>query len=208
MVLLGKSSTRRLGGRFLFLCMVIFTGCNMTAGQVSSPRTPIDQLVLSQSLLRSLEDLAFPFDNGDTIAIETAWIPSHDDFSGDLPFAKAVISSWFMQQGAVVQHNKPRFRARVLLHAFGLDKKDVFFGLPPVQSILFPIALPELTLYRNVRNRGYTRLSLEVMDVSSGRLVGVPLVSEAAVIHERYTLLFLLSWQSSDLLPSPRSLQQ
>ena len=208
MVFVSRSTMSWTAAPSLLLSIAVLAGCNMTAGQVSSPRTPIDQLVLSQSLLRSLEDLPFPLGTGETIEIETAWLPSHDDFNGDLSFVQAVISSWFIQQGAVVQQDHAKFRARVLLHAFGLDKKDVFFGIPPVQSVLIPLALPELTLYRNVRNRGYTRLSLELVDASSGRLLGLPLFTEAAVIHERFTLLFLLSWQSSDLLPSPRFLQQ
>lgn len=86
---------------------------------------------------------------------------------------------------------------------FGLDKQDVFFGIPPIQSILFPIALPELTLYRNVRNRGYTRLSIDTTDTTTGRLISRPSVVEASVIFQRYTVLFLFSWQSTDLVPPP-----
>jgi hypothetical protein len=197
-----------VGGVALLLGTAALAGCNMTAGLVSSPRTPIEQLVLTQSLLRSLEDMALPLRPGDSVAIETAWIPTHDDFKGDLPFAQSVVAAWLTRQGAVVNADEPRFHVRVLLHAFGLDKRDVFFGIPPIQSVLLPIALPELTLYRNERNRGYTRISIDVVEGMSGRLVGTPSVTEAAVIHERYTLLFLLSWQSSDLLPPPRSLQR
>lgn len=187
----------------LLLSLTYIAGCNITAGQVSSPRTPIEQLLLTESLLRSLEEMVIPLRSGDVVTVETAWVPSHDDFKGDLPFAASVIASWFAQHGAVVGRENPKFRARVLLHAFGLDKKDVFFGVPPIQSVLIPIALPELTLYRNLRNRGYTRLSIDLVDMSSGRLVGIPWITEASVTHERYTVLFLLSWTSSDLLPPP-----
>ena len=156
----------------LLLSLACIEGCNITAGQVSSPRTPIEQLLLTQSLFRSLEEMVIPLQAGDVVTVETAWVPSHDDFKGDLPFAASVIASWFARHGAVVGGENPKFRARVLLHAFGLDKKDVFFGVPPIQSVLIPIALPELTLYRNLRNRGYTRLSIDLEDVSSGRLIG------------------------------------
>jgi hypothetical protein len=178
-------------------------GCNMTPGLVSSPRTPIEQLLLTQSLLRTLDQVALPLAPGASVEIETAWPPTHADFAGDLTFAASVLASWFTQRGAAVGGDHPTHRVRVLLHAFGLDKQDVFFGIPPIQSLLLPIALPELTLYRNVRNRGYTRLSIEIADAANGRLVAAPALAEAAVIHQRYTLLFLLSWQNSDLLPPP-----
>ena len=178
-------------------------GCNMTAGLVSSPRTPIEQLLLTQSLLRSLDQVSLPLLPGASVVIETAWPPTHLNFGGDLAFAASVLASWFAQRGAVVGGDHPTYRVRVLLHAFGLDKRDVFFGIPPVQSLLIPFALPELTLYRNVRDRGYTRLSIDIADAATGRLVGAPSVAEASVYHEHYTLLFLLSWKSTDLMPPP-----
>ncbi|HET9845130.1 MAG TPA: hypothetical protein VFQ02_05240 [Nitrospira sp.] len=187
----------------LLLSLACTAGCNITAGQVSSPRTPIEQLLLTQSLFRSLEEMVIPLRSGDVVTVETAWVPSHDDFKGDLPFAASVIASWFTRHGAIVGGEHPKFHARVLLHAFGLDKKDVFIGVPPIQSVLIPVALPELTLYRNLRNRGYTRLSIDVVDISSGRLVGTPWTTEGSVLHERYTVLFLFSWTASDLLPPP-----
>jgi len=178
-------------------------GCNMTAGLVSSPRTPIEQLLLTQSLLRSLEQQSIPIRPGESVVIETAWPPSHQDFAGDLAFAASILASWFARQGAVVGADHPVYRVRVLLHAFGLEKKDVFFGVPPIQSLLIPLSLPELTLYRSVRNRGYARLSIDIADAGSGRLIGEPSQSEATVYHEHYTLLFLISWKSTDLLPPP-----
>lgn len=193
---------RHYMGLLLFGVLCI-SACNITAGQVSSPRSPVEQLLLTQSLLRSLEEMVIPLHSGDVVTVETAWVPSHDDFKGDLPFAASVIASWFAQQGAVVGGENPRFKARVLLQAFGLDKKDVFFGVPPIQSVFIPIALPELTLYRNLRNRGFTRLSIDIVDTSSGLLIGMPWTTEAAVTYERYTVLFLFSWTSSDLLPPP-----
>jgi hypothetical protein len=184
-------------------CALFTMGCTMTAGLVNSPRTPIEQLLLTQSLSRSLDQVLWPLKPGDSVALETAWPPTHADFAGDRLFAEAVLTSWVTQQGAVVRPDQPTYRVRVLLHAFGLDKKDTFFGVPPIQSLLVPFALPELTLYRDIRNRGYSRLSMDIVDVASGRLIGAPTLVEASVRDERYTLLFLLSWTSSDLMPPP-----
>jgi len=182
---------------------IALCGCNMTGGLVSSPRTPIEQLLLTQSLLRSLDQATLPLKPGDSVAVETAWPPSHADFQGDLAFASSVLASWLAERGLIVGSDRATYRVRVLLHAFGVEKKDTFFGLPPIQSLLIPLALPELTLYRKVRDRGYTRVSLDITEVATGRLTGSPTLVEASVHHEQYTLLFLLSWTSSDLMPPP-----
>lgn len=184
-----------------WLVVLALPACNMTPGLVGSPRTPIEQLLLTQSLLRTLDQVTLPLRPGDSVVIETAWPPTHQDFAGDLPFAASVLASWCTQQGLIIGGDHPGYRMRVLLHAFGLDKKDTFVGVPPIQSLLLPIALPELTLYRNVLNRGYTRLTIDITDASTGRLVGFPLLAEASVRQELVTLLFLLSWKSSDLIP-------
>jgi len=195
--------TPRSGLGCAALAAWLTVGCNMTAGLVSSPRTPTEQLLLTQSLLRGLEQATLPFKPGDAVVVETAWPPTHADFQGDLLFAQAVLASWLERQGVVIGGDHPTYRMRVLLHAFGLEKHDTFFGIPPIQSLLLPIALPELTLYRAVRNRGYTRLSIDVADMASGRQTGQSAGGEATVYHSRYTLLFLISWSSTDLLPPP-----
>jgi len=176
--------------------------CNTTAGLVPSPRTPVEQLLMTQSLLRSLDQIALPLLSGESVSIQTAWLPTHADFERDQGFAEAIVTSWLAHKGAVIGEKEPTYRVHVLLHAFGLDKRDVFVGLPSIQSLFIPMALPELTVFRNLRNRGYARLSLDIFDVN-GRLISAPALVEASVQHERYTLLFVFSWRSTDLIPPP-----
>ncbi|HEU4685361.1 MAG TPA: hypothetical protein VFS39_12730 [Nitrospira sp.] len=178
-------------------------GCNMTTGLVSSPRTPVEQLLLTQSLLRSLDNVSLPLRPGESVAVETAWAPTHADFAGDRLYAEAVLISWLARRGAVIAREHPTYRIRVLLHAFGLEKNHAFFGIPAIQSLVVPFALPEFTLYQKIHDRGYTRLSLDIMDEGTGRLVAAPSPVEATVYYVRYTVLFVFSWKSTDLIPPP-----
>jgi hypothetical protein len=185
------------------LLLLAVTGCNMTAGMVGNPRTPVEQLLLTQALLRSLDDAALPLRPGDSVTIETASLPTHLNFEGDRAYAEAVITSWFARHGAVLGRAYPAYRVRILLHAFGVEKTDVFIGIPPIQSLLLPMALPELTLYRKLTDRGYARLSLDIIEERSGRAVASPPPVEALVQFSQYTLLFLFAWNSTDLIPPP-----
>jgi hypothetical protein len=182
----------RLRQACLIGLVAVASGCSMTTGFVSSARTPVEQLLLTQSLFRSLDHAALPLRPGDSIAVETAWPPTRQDFAGDKAYAEAVLLSWLTRKGAIIGRERPTYRLRVLLHAFGLEKTDSFVGIP----FLF-------TLYRNLHDRGYARLSFDIIDESSGRLVGAPSSVEAAVYFKRYTLLFFLSWNSTDLIPPP-----
>ncbi len=178
-------------------------GCNTTTGVVSSPRAPYEQLLLTQSLLRSLEEAAIPLRPGDSVAVEVARPVSHADFSGDRLYAEAFLRSWLAQRGVIIGHGSPTYRIHMLMHAFGVDKREVFFGVPPIQSGFWPIALPELTMYRNVRNRGYSRLTIDVYDEQAGRLVASSSTVDATVSLDEYTFLFIISWSTTDIVPPP-----
>ncbi|OQW32311.1 MAG: hypothetical protein A4E19_19995 [Nitrospira sp. SG-bin1] len=196
-------------GRRRLLCLLAAAalldvgGCNTKASSVGGPRIPYEQLLLTQSLFRSLEDAAVPIRPGDSVAVEFAWPPSHGDFSTDKLFAEAVVKSWVARQGVIIGKDSPAYRMRVLMHAFGLDKKEVFVGIPQINSGFWPIAVPELTFYSTVRHRGYSRLSMDLYDEETGRLIASPSAVDATVYHERYTLLFIISWTSTDLMPQP-----
>jgi hypothetical protein len=185
------------------ICSLAVSGCTTNAGLVSSPRTPTEQLLLTQSLLRTLDQLTLPLKPGDSVRIDAAWPPTHAEFQADATFAGAVLTSWLAQQGTVIGGDHPTYRAKILLHAFGLERTEVFCGMPAVQSMVLPFSLPELTLYRSVRRLGYTRLSVDIVDEASGRVIGGPSLVEAAVYHDQFTLLFVLSWTSTDLVPPP-----
>ncbi|HJT19678.1 MAG TPA: hypothetical protein VJ746_04360 [Nitrospira sp.] len=189
-------TSREAGVRLRLACLagvvVAAAGCHMTSGLVSSPRTPVEQLLLTQSLFRGLDDAALPLKPGDSIAVETAWPPTHQDFAGDKTYAEAVLVSWMVKKGAIIGRERPLYRFRVLLHAFGLERQESFVGIPFL-----------VTLYRKIHDRSYARLSFDIIDESSGRLVSSPSPVEASVYFKRYILFFLFSWTSTDLIPPP-----
>ena len=178
-------------------------GCSVTRGITDARRTPLEQLLLTQSLHRSLENAAVPLRLGDTIAVETAWPATHSDFAGDKDFAHDVFKNWFAEKGLLVDAENAVYLVRITLHAFGLDKADTFFGIPPIQSLLIPFATPELTVYGSSSRRGYTRFALNIYDKGSGRLLEATPISEAAVFFTHYTLLFIVTWQTTDMVPPP-----
>lgn len=109
---------------------------------------------------------------------------------------------WLREKGLQVRDEAP-YVVRVTLHALGTDQTETFFGVPPIQSLIFPLALPELTFYRAVRQRGYTRLQMEISDQKTGEMVMETIPSEGAVFFNQYTFLLVFAFQRTDIVPPP-----
>ncbi len=49
------------------------------------------------------------------------------------------------------REDQPAYLARVSIESLGTMQGLVFFGMPPIQSLIIPFALPEIVLYKHVR---------------------------------------------------------
>jgi hypothetical protein len=98
---------------------------------------------------------------------------------------------------------KPAYLARVVVESFGTTRGVTFFGMPPVQSVLIPFALPALTLYGVERQKGYARIHVDFFEYQSGKLVGSSATMIGRTYYAQYTMLFLFTWQTTDLSAPP-----
>jgi hypothetical protein len=110
---------------------------------------------------------------------------------------------WLRKKGLYVGGEAPKFLVRVILQAYGTQNTETFIGIPPIQSTFIPLATPELAIYKNIHQRGYARLNLEVSDKKTGALVAVSPVFEDEVFFEDVVYLFLFEFKSTDIVPPP-----
>ena len=91
----------------------------------------------------------------------------------DLPMVRGFVEGRLGELGYQLQgrQQEARYRVRVMVQALGTEQGVTFFGMPPVQSVIIPFALPELTLFKLQNQRAYTRLSLDIFQTATGRLV-------------------------------------
>src|SRR5215472_4610314 len=71
------------GGAWFFavlLCVVSLSGCSATYEATKTPRTPTEQLLLTQSLQRTLIEAEVPFSAGQTVAVETVGLTADQAF--------------------------------------------------------------------------------------------------------------------------------
>jgi hypothetical protein len=182
------------------LLSLTLSACSLAYKNSNTSRTPVEQLLLSQSLERSLTDAIPPTPPGQTVVVEVGSLSADEKFAGSL------IERWLVREGLLLPKDKDGKEAllvRVTLLAFGTEQEETFFGIPAIQSSLIPVSLPELAFYKAVRQRGYARLSMDILDKKTGQFLRSTPLYEGDTHFNQYTVLLLFSFRSTDLLPPP-----
>lgn len=187
---------------YLILGLVVlmsfgYSGCAGTKQTTNTGRSTWEQLLLSESLHRTLHSATIPLNPGESVSVEAVGL------TDDKGFAKELVVQWLREKGLNVGTEAPKYLIRVILHAFGTEQSDAFVGIPEIQSTVIPFALPELAIYKAVKQRGYTRLRLEVSDKSTGSLIASSPIYEDDVYFNQYVLFFAFGYSSTDVVPPP-----
>ncbi len=117
----------------------------------------------------------------------------------DLPFAREFLKIWLWKNGVKVVQDKEE--ADIKLKAFAKvlasDQTETLVGTPEFSLLGIPI--PAIAIYKKLRNRGLVEIQIYAIDVRKEVLVGEISEGIGEAKHNRYTVLFVFSWISSDL---------
>jgi len=92
------------------------------------------------------------------------------------------------------------YRIQVLVQALGTEQSQSFFGMPPVQSVLIPFALPEITLYKAQYQTGFTRFRLDIFENTTGKFIRSTPWFQANTYFNEYTLFFFFGFHETNLM--------
>jgi hypothetical protein len=180
------------------LSSLILSGCSSTYETTKSPRSPIEQLLLTQSLKRGLIDAVLPIQPGQSVAVETVGL------TADQAFVTALIEKWLGREGLnLPKDGKESLIARITLDAFGTLQSQTFFGIPQISGGLLPIAVPELAFYKANRQQSMVRFSIDFIDKKTGRLVRSTPLYEGDAFYNNFTVFLAFNFRDTDLLPPP-----
>jgi len=196
-----KDATNPGNGCVWFLAVLVWglglIGCS-TYESTKTPRTPTEQLLLTQSLQRTLVDALLPIPPGQTVAVETVGL------TADQAFVTAFVEKWLSREGLNVpkdKDGKESLVARVTLDAFGTLQDLTFFGIPQITAAL--LVIPEIAFYKVQKQLGITRLSIDFIEKQTGRLVRSTPIYEGDAYYIKYTVFILVNFSDTDLLPPP-----
>ncbi len=192
--------------RMLFLSMLLIgllSACSTTQKITSSARTATEQLLISEAITRSLPkqiDLPLPIPKGAIVKLDVTGLTPDKDM------AKGVVAGWLGFLGYTVQDGPENaaYRVNLVIDSLGSEVGNTFFGIPPIQGSLLPIALPELAIFKADIQSGYARFHLDVFDMPSGRFIASSSPFIADTFYTTYTVLFLISFNKTDLISPPQ----
>lgn len=103
----------------------------------------------------------------------------------------------------VDMRSEAKYVVHVMVQALGTELDQSFFGMPQVQGGLIPIALPELPLYKFVREIGYVRYALHIYEAATGKLaLATPWYTKTAAWRQ-CTIFIFLTFRTSTLTDPP-----
>lgn len=185
------------------LLMGLLSACSTTQKVTNSARTATEQLLLSEAISRGLSkqiDSPPPIPKGAIIKLDVTGLTPDKDM------AKGVVAAWLGLLGYTVQDGveKATHRINVVVDSLGSETGNTFFGIPPIQGSLIPISLPELALFKADLQSGYARFHLDVFEMPSGRFITSSAPFIADTYYNAYTVLFLISFNKTDLNSPPK----
>lgn len=123
------------------------------------------------------------------------------DYAPDQEYVRQVVELHLARQGFRLAQNgaDAAYRIRVVIQTFGTEQSVSFLGIPPLQSIFLPFPIPEIALYKNVNEKGLTRLSVSVIESAMGTLISSGPWVGAATYYNQYTVLFVINFHLTDL---------
>src|ERR671919_510551 len=96
------------------------SACSVNRELSTTPRTPVEQLLITQSIERSLDGTTMPLKAGEAVAVETAGMTADKDFGRD------VIGEWLGRRGLHVGNEGAAYVIRVVWYALGTEQSETF----------------------------------------------------------------------------------
>ena len=147
------------------LFLVFWAGC-ATRAVSSTPRTAIEQLLLSTAVDTALDKISLP---------ELADKKIYPDFTNlqsyDSEYVKSAFRAYIASGGAIVLE-KPEeadYIVNISCGALGNEYKDTLLGIPALPVPGSPMTLPELALWKHVERDGIAKFLVTVY--SNGKIV-------------------------------------
>lgn len=182
---------------------LLLVGCG-TARVTTTHRSGIEQQLLVRSLERAVAQLDIMGFEGRRVALE---LYAQTD---DRAFAKDFITAWLEQQGVQVvsDREKSDLYLKIFASVLGIDQFLMFFGVPSFAAPFVGVPLPEIALYKSVRNRGHVEIHVYAFDGPTGAFTDKLPAAIGKARYDDYTILILISFSSTDLDESPDQVDQ
>lgn len=215
-----RTGCRRWRTTCALMALSLFVaGCAIQQEVSRTPRTAVEQLLLTGAVDQALTNLTLTLPPQADLHLEVSGfyidrgrLTMRDQTSGtvqdpipDSFFVRNTVAVALGRMGYRIRNrdDHPAYLVRVAIEALGTMQGLTFVGMPPIQSVIIPFALPELTLYKLQAQSGYARFHLDVFENLTGAYKGSSATIIGRTHYDQYTALFYLTWIRTDLTAPP-----
>ena len=141
---------------FLWGLMAVLAGCSLEQELSRTPRTAVEQVLLTQAVSQALNNLTVQVPAGVNIELDATGLESdrsrlrmtNSDLGSlnspnrDILYIRDTVAAELGRRGYLVRAREMEspYLVRVMAESFGTMQGITFFGMPPVQSLLIPFA--------------------------------------------------------------------
>ncbi len=193
----------------------ILSACSTIHKPTSSARSAIEQLLLSDVVIKSLPErleTPLPIPHGASVVLDTSGVSEDQKIVRQIMAGWLgkqgynVMAGWFGEEGYHVQGDidKATHRINVIVSSLGTEFGETFFGLPPIQSAIIPFSTPELALFKAQYQTGFVKLYFDIYELPSNRFVKSSAPFFAETHYNDYTVFLLFTFKRTDLISPPQ----
>src|SRR6266498_2471917 len=175
--------------------LTLLTGCATTNQVSNTARSSIEQHLLISSFERALATLDTHEFKGKTVTVDFYGLTADKDF------AKEFFTAWL--QGQQVQIATDPKQAQLQLKVFApvlaVDQGQSIVGAPAFMVPVLGVAIPEISLFKNVNHSGHAEVKIYTIDGGTGKFVdqSPPAIGEAQ--YDDYTIMIVVHFTRSDI---------
>jgi len=170
------------------------TGCSSTLVTLTK-RSGIEQELLVRSLERAVSQLDVDRLAGKRVALELFALTE------DQAFAQHFVAALMEARGVdvVPEAGTADLRLRIFASVLGVDRGETMVGIPTFTAPLVGVPVPEIALFKWVRNRGRSEVQVFAYDARNDRLIDAIPAGVGQAKFDEFTLLLTISFTNSDL---------
>jgi hypothetical protein len=179
----------------LLCSAALFAGCSVSTRVTSTSRSSIEQRLLVRSVERAFAQVSTERLKGKTVALEVYGL------TGNRDFVKELLAAQLRERGLELA-GKPETgdgRLKLFITALGVDRAESLLGIPAFTAPIVGVPMPEIALFKAVRNRGMTELQFYAFDEKSQAFLFKTPLAAGKAKYDEYTLLLGINFNLDDL---------
>jgi hypothetical protein len=174
-------------------------GCSFSAQLAATQPSGITQQLLARSLDRALAQLEVKRFAGRQVAAEV-----YTQSGGNQAFIREYIIAWLGERGVRVAPDGATLALKVFAPVYGTDHAESLIGIPAFQAPVVAIPVPEIALFKWIRNRGLAEVQIYAFEGKTGVFVDKTAVGTGRAKFDDFTVLLIINFTVTDIdTPSP-----